>query len=145
MTSIIVNRFQYQHKLTIILFYFICILYVDLSNGFNNNYKYQYGVYKYRILSMHSSTVMKPADLTPAIDKYVKFPSIEFKESYVLTAKGPAPTGPEPFDLVADDLKPLSDYVKDLVVSENPVLTMAASHFFNQVFLEFMVIVFVLM
>lgn len=34
--------------------------------------------------------------------------------------------------MVANELQPLSDYVKELVKSENPVLTMAASHFFDQ-------------
>ena len=50
-----------------------------------------------------------------------------------MTAKGPVPVGPEPFGMVSDELQPLSDYVKELVVSENPVLTMAASHFFEKV------------
>jgi geranylgeranyl pyrophosphate synthase len=77
---------------------------------------------------------MPPADLTPAVDKFVRFPSPSsspLKESYFLTAKGPSPEGPEPFSLVSDELQPLSDYVKELLVSENPVLTMAASHFFD--------------
>jgi geranylgeranyl pyrophosphate synthase len=34
--------------------------------------------------------------------------------------------------MVEKDLQPLSQYVMDLVESENPVLTMAASHFFAQ-------------
>lgn len=50
-----------------------------------------------------------------------------------MTAKGPAPSGPDPFSYVANELQPLSDYVKELMVSENPVLTMAATHFFDQV------------
>ena len=53
-----------------------------------------------------------------------------------MTAKGPVPLGPEPFGLVSDELQSLSDYVKELVVSENPVLTMAASHFFEKVHLQ---------
>jgi hypothetical protein len=53
-----------------------------------------------------------------------------------MTARGPSPDGPEPFGLVAKELQPLSDYVKELIVSENPVLTMAASHFFDQVRLK---------
>lgn len=74
------------------------------------------------------------ADLTPAVDKFAKFPSKELLQtSYSLTAKGPSPPGPDPFTLVADELQPLSDYVRELVVSENPVLTMAASHFFDKV------------
>ena len=50
-----------------------------------------------------------------------------------MTAKGPVPSGPDPFAYVSAELQPLSDYVKELMVSENPVLTMAATHFFNQV------------
>eukprot|EP01035_Chromulina_nebulosa_P020103 gene20103-26100_t len=75
---------------------------------------------------------MAPADLTPAIDKYVKIPAIYESSGYLLTAKGPEPSGPDPFNYVADDLQPLSDYVRELVASENPVLTMAASHFFEK-------------
>lgn len=74
---------------------------------------------------------------TPAIDRYVRLPPSLITpisgDVYVIKAKGPVPDGPEPFKLVADELKPLSDYVKELVVSENPVLTMAASHFFEKV------------
>jgi geranylgeranyl pyrophosphate synthase len=54
------------------------------------------------------------------------------KHSYFMSAKGPTPPGPDPFSLVSEELKPLSDYVKEMVVSENPVLTMAASHFFEK-------------
>jgi hypothetical protein len=50
-----------------------------------------------------------------------------------MTAAGPAPAGPEPFAMVSNELQPLSDYVREMVVSENPVLTMAASHFFEKV------------
>ena len=81
--------------------------------------------------------IMPPADLTPAVDKFVRMPTNigsihEQKQLYFMSAKGPAPDGPEPFGLVSEELKPLSDYVKELVVSENPVLTMAASHFFEK-------------
>eukprot|EP01035_Chromulina_nebulosa_P000018 gene18-32_t len=81
--------------------------------------------------------IMPPADLTPAVDKFVRMPTNigaihELKQLYFMSAKGPAPDGPEPFGLVSEELKPLSDYVKELVVSENPVLTMAASHFFEK-------------
>jgi hypothetical protein len=82
-----------------------------------------------------ASSIMPPADLTPAIDKFIKLPAPDFTITtpYFMTARGPSPTGPDPFGLVAEELQPLSDYVKELVVSENPVLTMAASHFFEQV------------
>ena len=73
------------------------------------------------------------ADLTPAVDKFARLPGFILSPSYILRCKGPVPDGPEPFALVADELQPLSDYVRDLVVSENPVLTMAASHFFDKV------------
>lgn len=77
---------------------------------------------------------LKYADLTPAVDKFPRVPEILSSSSqYFITAKGPVPEGPDPFGLVAEDLQPLSDYVRELVVSENPVLTMAASHFFEKV------------
>lgn len=99
--------------------------------------------------SIPQKAVMPPADLTPAVDKFVRFPEGLFGSSERsannkgittpinpnsrISAKGPAPEGPDPFAFVANDLQSLSDVVKDLVVSENPVLTMAASHFFQQV------------
>jgi len=105
----------------------------------------------YAFLMQHSSTrydsqllvsvvpytaPMPPADLTPAVDKFLRMPdhaTYELEKSkYCLTSRGPAPPGADPFQLVNDELKSLSDYVKELVVSENPVLTMAASHFFQQ-------------
>ena len=86
-----------------------------------------------RVFAIQSSTVTAPADLTPAIDKFVKLPTGPNVNPYFMTAKGPVPVGPEPFGLVSDELQSLSDYVKELVVSENPVLTMAASHFFEKV------------
>jgi hypothetical protein len=85
--------------------------------------------------SMTRFASVKYADLTPAVDKFPRVPTISttHEDKYLITAKGPVPEGPEPFGLVADDLQPLADYVKELVVSENPVLTMAASHFFEKV------------
>lgn len=80
---------------------------------------------------LYVSAMAPPADLTPAVDKFASLP-IKIETGYFMTARGPIPEGPEPFGLVADELQPLSDYVKELVVSENPVLTMAASHFFDQ-------------
>lgn len=87
-----------------------------------------------RLTPIQSSyAVMPPADLTPAVDKYDRLPTGPRTDVYFMTAKGPSPPGPDPFNLVAAELQPLSDYVKELVVSENPVLTMAATHFFDQV------------
>lgn len=84
---------------------------------------------------------LSPADLTPAIDKFARLPERDFYENFKsnsinpfwLSRKSPSPIGPDPFQLVNDELKSLSEYVKELVASENPVLTMAASHFFQQV------------
>jgi geranylgeranyl pyrophosphate synthase len=73
---------------------------------------------------------MPPADLTPAVDKFARLPS-EGMLPGDLKAQGVAPSCSDPFKMVASELQPLSDYVKELVVSENPVLTKAASHFFN--------------
>ena len=84
-----------------------------------------------------TATMMPPADLTPAVDKFVRLPDVPHAAAavspYTMTAKGPVPDGPDPFKYVADELSPLSEFVKELVVSENPVLTMAASHFFEKV------------
>lgn len=85
---------------------------------------------------------MPPADLTPAIDKYTRLPEKEFYAQYKslhnksplwMSSNSQSPEGPDPFSLVHDELKSLSDYVKEMVAAENPVLTMAASHFFQQV------------
>jgi hypothetical protein len=87
-----------------------------------------------RTVHFASTMDMPPADLTPAVDKYVRLPPSEAPTSpYFMTAKGPVPSGPDPFSYVSAELQPLSDYVKELLVSENPVLTMAATHFFDQV------------
>jgi hypothetical protein len=78
------------------------------------------------------------ADLTPAVDKFARLPTHGLNDgNYVLSYKGPSPAGPEPFGLVADELQPLSDYIRELVVSENPVLTMAATHFFDKVKIDY--------
>lgn len=90
-------------------------------------------VANYRLSSLYASTFMAPADLTPAIDKFVRLPTGPNIDPYFMTAAGPAPAGPEPFAMVSSELQPLSDYVREMVVSENPVLTMAASHFFEKV------------
>ena len=104
-------------------------LVIHKSNIFSSNNRYEF-----YINSIYSPSIVPPADLTPAVDKFIRLPSNSGngKELYFMTAKGPSPEGPEPFGLVSDELKPLSDYVKELVVSENPVLTMAASHFFEK-------------
>jgi hypothetical protein len=87
---------------------------------------------------LNAATMMPPADLTPAVDKFVRLPEsdatkVKSTEGYTMSAKGPVPDGPDPFKFVANELSPLSEFVKEMVVSENPVLTMAASHFFEKV------------
>ena len=87
---------------------------------------------------LNAATMMPPADLTPAVDKFVRLPEsdaakVKSTEGYTISAKGPVPDGPDPFKFVANELSPLSEFVKEMVVSENPVLTMAASHFFEKV------------
>lgn len=87
--------------------------------------------------SLTSSCASYPlthADLTPAIDKFKRFPSTaDDVTSALLSAKGPAPSGPDPFHLVKDELESLADHVKKAVDNENSVLSMAASHFFMKV------------
>eukprot|EP00746_Dinoflagellata_sp_MGD_P164392 gnl/MRDRNA2_/MRDRNA2_92995_c0_seq1.p1 gnl/MRDRNA2_/MRDRNA2_92995_c0~~gnl/MRDRNA2_/MRDRNA2_92995_c0_seq1.p1 ORF type:complete len:478 (-),score=80.93 gnl/MRDRNA2_/MRDRNA2_92995_c0_seq1:282-1715(-) len=84
---------------------------------------------------------MPPADLTPAVDKFPRLPKagdmkpeLDFASammsSEALDSRAVAPI--DPFKMVEKDLEPLSKYVTELVQSENPVLTMAASHFFEQ-------------
>jgi hypothetical protein len=133
------NKYGNVHMLVYFLAVFITfVTFVPLNSAFRNTksiqncLRYYPDNRKINDISLQSA-VIQNADLTPAIDKYVRFPSVDIQEKYLLTAKGPAPNKCDPFALVADDLQPLSDYVKDLVSSENPVLTMAASHFFDQV------------
>ena len=83
------------------------------------------------------SAIMPPADLTPAVDKFPTLPTTmkPFLDQTLpsVTSRGPAPGGPEPFEYVSKEVQPISEYVKEMIKSENPVLTMAASHFFEQV------------
>lgn len=85
--------------------------------------------------SIGATVPMEPADLTPAVDKFVRLPSDAASCSTTATmkAKGPAPNDLDPFKMVGGELQSLSQYVKDLMESENPVLTMAATHFFEKV------------
>jgi hypothetical protein len=120
-------------SISIILISFII---VQHSSGFYlNNPKSD----RYVTNRQYVSALMPPADLTPAVDKYPTLPTylndVKVKDQSLpfVTAQGPAPTGPEPFSFVSSEVQPLADYVKELIKSENPVLTMAASHFFEQV------------
>ena len=87
---------------------------------------------------LNAATIMPPADLTPAVDKFVRVPegmsgAPEKVGAFLIKKDGPVPDGPDPFKYVANELAPLSEFVKEMVISENPVLTMAASHFFEKV------------
>lgn len=119
---------------TFIILLSICLQLLDgfVSNG-NRIFKSSFNV-------MYVSQFMPPADLTPAVDKFPSLPTLIIQSKSdsssplaSITTRGPIPEGPEPFSFVSSEVQPLADYVKELVKSENPVLTMAASHFFEQV------------
>lgn len=69
----------------------------------------------------------------PAIDRYPTKPQHQVDDNLFVRKNRDRIEGPDPFSLVANELQSLSTYVKSLVQNENPVLTMAASHFFDQV------------
>jgi|Transcript_6813 geranylgeranyl pyrophosphate synthase len=72
------------------------------------------------------------ADLTPAVEKFATVPSeTDLESDMPMRATGPKPEGPDPFQLVANDLQSLSQYVSELMSSENPILTQAATLFFD--------------
>ena len=84
--------------------------------------------------SLRLSKSLDVTDLIPAVDKFARLPSVGVHSTDgQLRASGSPPSGPDPFKLVADELVSLVDYIKEMLVSENPVLTMAASHFFDRV------------
>lgn len=107
---------------------------VSKSNTFSSN---RVNLNRNRLSTSLSVTaeIMPPADLTPAVDKYARLPGTGSHleaEGRILKHDSPKPNSIDPFKLVEKDLQPLSQYVKELVESENPVLTMAASHFFEK-------------
>ena len=120
-------------KISILLCFWVQFLHGFIHHEFNK--------FKANYFALSVSSIMPPADLTPAVDKFPSLPSLlkplsdSTSSSSIIsvTSRGRAPDGPEPFSYVANDVQPLADYVKELVKSENPVLTMAASHFFEQV------------
>lgn len=78
-----------------------------------------------------------PVDLTPAVDKFTRLPrpgdmnvGVDFSSDALDSRM--ASKNVDPFKLMEKDLEPLSEYVLELVQSENPVLTKAASHFFEK-------------
>lgn len=126
------------------LFVVICGILTTTSNSFVSHFVTKLDAHSTRTFVAITPFVapMPPADLTPAIDKYTRLPEKEFYAQYKslhnksplwMSSNSQSPEGPDPFSLVHDELKSLSDYVKEMVAAENPVLTMAASHFFQQV------------
>lgn len=86
-----------------------------------------------------------PLELVPAIDVYANVPPGSNRRKAGVPAVGPGEsirtwtetlhgltTDESPFALVADELAPFSDNIKELVANENPVLSSAARHFFTQ-------------
>ncbi len=93
--------------------------------------------------------VLSKLDFKPAVDVYAKFPEPASSTPHhhdeneltllttsppaiTLTMDGAAPNNVDPFALVKKDLAPFSDSIKELVETENPVLTAAAKHFFEK-------------
>lgn len=70
-------------------------------------------------------------DVRHAVDIYPSIPLIHGYRDR--PAPREPPPGPDPFAIVAKELESVSTYVKKIVANENPVLTMAASHFFEKV------------
>jgi hypothetical protein len=123
------GRFQ-RHA----MFYLRFILLVLLGIGFTTAllpklYLRRSSLYKGTGLRVSPKSEI-PAETTPAIDKY---PSQPINGVEQIDNMRIHPIGPDPFKLVAHELEPLSTYIKAQVASENPVLTMAASHFFDKV------------
>ena len=128
---------MYFHIFIILTFCASNLLHGFIQNVFKNYKPSSSSSYH----TLHVTSIMPPADLTPAVDKFPSLPTIlnptplsELATSLIsITARGPVPEGPEPFGLVANEVQTLAEYVKELVKSDNPVLTMASSHFFEQV------------
>jgi len=74
-------------------------------------------------------------DTSPVYNKYstVPVPLDEESHTTILTPETGGPhKGLDPFKLVKDDIAPFSSNIKELVDTDHPVLTMAASHFFEK-------------
>ena len=99
--------------------------------------------------------VLSKLDFKPAVDVYAKFPdppsttaaaattamphdeltlltTTPAPPAIIMSMDGPPPNNVDPFQLVKKDLAPFSDSIKELVETENPVLTAAAKHFFEK-------------
>lgn len=95
-----------------------------------------------RVAPLRVSTLTR-LDVAPApersIDRYDTTPEMDIRHleaslspgSHVIDlARGPPIA--DPFAMVADELTPFSDNIRELVATENPVLSTAASHFFEK-------------
>ena len=72
------------------------------------------------------------ADLTPAFDKFPLAP--ETKTTISANAiKTSLINGPDPFEYVASELLPLQDEIREVLKTENPLLSNAAVYFFDKV------------
>lgn len=98
-------------------------------------------------LSVAASTVetdaLEPIEIIPAIEVYeqvppkngknrVKFASAAEGAATLLPPEHQGENAPDPFKLVADELAPFSDNIKELVETSHPVLSHAAKHFFEK-------------
>ncbi len=73
-----------------------------------------------------------------AADKtFAKYPvyhsSNEMNSQFDITINSRIPDGPDPFDLVSEDIDPMSDYIKGILDNEDPILSSAAKYFFDKV------------
>lgn len=72
------------------------------------------------------------------VDKYSSIPDLNRPWSNNVSRKilknDPAPNNIDPFAIISKDLDSLSEYINDIVrAEENPILSMAATHFFRNV------------
>lgn len=84
-------------------------------------------------------TDVQPLNLVPAIDIYAKVPPTKFDAGSLQPGSAVekwaverSSSGSDPFKLVAQELAPFSDNIKELVEADHPVLSSAAKHFFEQ-------------
>jgi len=83
-----------------------------------------------------------PLNIVPAYEVYATVPPKAGKKERAKAAEKDSVvhkwveeqdmSGPEPFGLVSEELAPFSDNIKELVETDNPVLSKAAKHFFEQ-------------
>lgn len=84
---------------------------------------------------LFSAVEDKPLDLVPAFDAYATLPT--FKKDFKPPSKAQwlqrnGVGSVDPFDLVAVELTPFSDNIKELVENQHPILSKASKHFFEK-------------